>query len=233
MNIDPEQKYAVITGDFIGFSGLPAIVRQEMYFILKTCGHELAEAFTGIMPYEMDVFRGDGWQMLIVNPAYSLRCALFVRAFIKAHAPVKTVDMRMAIGVGKIDYVPEGRVSAGDGAAFRLSGKLLDRMTSPKAGSMRFSANGWDDEPLLDGIAQMIGAFAGLWTARQSLAMTGALREWSRNQIAGLWMDPISTRAIGKHLERAHWHAVNHGLMAFEGAIRADSNEIGRRSRHG
>jgi hypothetical protein len=218
VDIDLKQNYAVITGDFIGFSGLPASVRREMYFILKACGRDLVEAFPGIMPYEVDVFRGDGWQMLITSPALSLRSALYVRAFIKAHAPDRTVDLRLSIAVGPIDYVPDGRVSAGDGTAFRLSGKLLDRMSSPKAGSMRFAANGRDDGTLLDGLVRMTGAFADGWTARQSLAVTGALRGWPRNRIAGLWTDPVSPRAVGKHLERANWHAVEHGLTAFEGA---------------
>ena len=219
MDIDLKKKYAVITGDFIGFSDLPASVRREMYFVLKSCGRDLAEAFPGIMPYEVDVFRGDGWQMLITPPALSLRSALYVRAFVKAHAPEREVDARLAIGIGPIDYVPDGRVSAGDGIAFRLSGKLLDRMSSPKAGSMRFAAIGGDEEALLDGLVRMTGAFADGWTARQSLAVIGALREWPRNKIAGLWTDPISPRAVGKHLERANWHAVDDGLTAFEGAL--------------
>jgi hypothetical protein len=192
-----------------------------MYFILKTWGRDLTEAFPGLMPYAVDVFRGDGWQILIVNPAFSLRTALYVRAFVKAHAPAPKMDARLSIGIGPIDYVPDGRVSAGDGPAFRLSGKLLDRMTSPKAGSMRFAADGREDAPLLDGIVRMTGAFADLWTARQSLAVTGALRGWSRDKIAELWKDPISPRAVGKHLERAHWHAVAHGLAAFEETLSA------------
>lgn len=220
MKTSPEEKYAVITGDFMGFSGLPVSVRQEMYFILKTWGRNLAEAFPGLMPYDVDVFRGDGWQILITNPALSLRTALYVRAFIKARAPVRGVDARLSIGIGPIDYVPDGRVSAGDGTAFRLSGKLLDRMTSPKAGSMRFAAEGRDNAALLDGIVRMAGVFADLWTARQSLAVTGALRGWPKNHIAGLWRDPISPRAVGKHLERAHWHGVEHGLSVFEAALK-------------
>ena len=99
MDIDLKKDYAVITGDFIGFSDLPAAVRREMYFVLKSWGRDLAEAFPGLMPYEVDVFRGDGWQILITNPTLSLRSALYVRAFIKAHAPVRNVDARFSIGI--------------------------------------------------------------------------------------------------------------------------------------
>ncbi len=227
MKTAPEKIYAVITGDFIGFSDLPAEVRQNMYFILKKCGTALSEAFPGIMPYEVDVFRGDGWQVLLTDAVFSLRAALYFRAYIKAHSHGKNpeqnseqkIDSRLAIGVGPIDYVPDNRVSAGDGAAFRLSGKMIEQMTSPKFGTMRLAMSGFDEADLLDGIVRMSGAFADFWTDKQSLAMTGALQGWTRKQIGGLWKDTISPQAVGKHLDRANWYAVDHGLRAFEGAM--------------
>ncbi len=219
MKADPKQIHAIITGDFIGFSDLTAHVRQEMYFILKKCGSSLSRAFPGIMPYEVDVFRGDGWQILLTNPVFSLRSALYFRAYIKARSPDKHIDSRLAIGVGPIDYVPDNRVSAGDGAAFRLSGKMLEQMTSPKSGSMRFSMAGLDEALLFDGIVRMTGAFADHWTDKQSLSMTGSLQGWDRKQIGGLWKEAISPQAVGKHLERANWYAVEHGVRAFEEAM--------------
>ena len=202
MKNSPGKIYAVITGDFIGFSDLPAQVRQSMYFILKKCGAALSEAFPGIMPYEVDVFRGDGWQILLTDAVFSLRAALYFRACIKAHAPDKNVDSRLAIGIGPIDYVPDNRVSAGDGPAFRLSGKMLEQMTSPKSGTMRCAMNDCDEAILLDGIVRMTGAFADFWTARQSLAIIGALQGWPHKQITGLWEDPISPRLLANTCTR-------------------------------
>lgn len=219
MQIYPEKYHAVITGDFIGFSGLSVNVRQEMYFILKKCGLSLSEAFPGIMPYEVDVFRGDGWQILLSNPVFALRAALYFRAYIKSHSPDKNIDSRLAIGVGSIDYVPDNRVSAGDGAAFRLSGKMLEQMTSPRYGTMRFAINGSDKGLLFDGIIRMAGTFADQWTGKQSLAMTGALKGWNRQQISELWQPAISPQAVGRHLERGNWYAVEHGVRVFEKAM--------------
>lgn len=203
----------------MGFSNLPASVRQEMYFVLKNCGNRLQEAFPGIMPYEVDVFRGDGWQILLTDPVFVLRAALYFRACLKSRSPSKKIDSRLAIGVGLIDYVPDNRVSAGDGEAFRISGKMLEQMNSPRSGTMRFVMNSDDQGVLLDGIVRMAGAFADAWTARQSLAVTGALQGWSRKQIGGLWKDTISPQAVGRHLERAGWYAVAHGVRVFEDAM--------------
>jgi hypothetical protein len=225
--MDFKREYAVITGDFIGFSKLPAMVRRQMYDVLKSFGRDLDAAFPGLMPYGPDMFRGDGWQILLADPVLSLRTALYVRAHIKAHAPVSGVDARLAIGVGPVDYVPEGRVSAGDGTAFRLSGKLLDGMTSPRSGLMRFGAEARGNRDLLDAIVRMTGAFAGLWTGRQALAVTGVLRGWPRSRIAGLWENSISLRAVGKHLERANWTAVESGIKAFERAMAASISSKG------
>ncbi|MFZ2631057.1 MAG: hypothetical protein WA081_02740 [Desulfosalsimonadaceae bacterium] len=241
MKVDPKKNYAVITGDFIGFSGLPAQVRQRMYFVLKECGNALESAFPGILPCEVDVFRGDGWQVLINDPALSLRAALFIRAHIRFHLPEaatangfgeKTgikpeinpkiqMNTRLSIGVGPIDYVPDNRVSAGDGPAFRRSGKLLEKMASPKAGTMRFAAEGEDDirmGRLLDGIVRLTGELADRWTSKQALAVTGALQGWTHPQIARLWPEGVDPRTVGKHLQKAGWNAISHGLRVFEAA---------------
>ncbi|MDA8403403.1 MAG: hypothetical protein M0Z56_04275 [Desulfobacteraceae bacterium] len=235
MRIAPQKNYAVITGDFIGFSLLPAEVRQRMYFVLKACGKALADAFPGILPCEVDVYRGDGWQALINDPALSLRAALFIRAYVRFHLPEETlvnhsgektgmqpgiqVDTRLAIGVGSIDYVPENRVSAGDGPAFRRSGKLLERMIAPKAGTMRFAAEGAGDiqtGTLLDGITRLAGGLADRWTSKQALSITGALQGWNQQQIVRLWPDGVVPQTVSKHLQKAGWDAIAHGLRVFE-----------------
>jgi len=238
MKIDPKKNYAVITGDFVGFSGLPAEVRQRMYFVLKDCGKDLSKAFPGILPCEIDVFRGDGWQALIHDPALSLRAALFIRAYVRSrfleNTPEKgsglelpasgvAADTRLAIGVGRIDYVPENRAAAGDGPAFRRSGKLLEQMTSPMSDTMRFAAEGVDDVEigsLLDGIVRLTGELAGRWNAEQSRIVTGALQGWTHPQIARLWPDSVGPRPVGEYLQKARWKTITHGLRVFEAALK-------------
>jgi hypothetical protein len=219
MQIDPKKNYAIITGDFIGFSRLSANQRQAMYFVLKKGGGQLDKAMPGIMPCDVDVFRGDGWQILLTDPVMSLRAALHFRAYIRAHAAEKHVDTRLAIAVGTVDYVPENRVSAGDGKAFRLSGKLLESMTSSKSGSMRFIMDDFPKCATIDGIVRLVGALADGWRPKQALAVTGALQGWTQKQIRELWKNAISHQAVGKHLDRAKWPAVLHGVTVFENAL--------------
>jgi len=206
----------VVSGDFIGFSGLPAETRESSYHLVKQAGAELARLFPSAMPWEVDMFRGDGWQFVLADPVISLRAALFFRAYLRARAGGHPTDVRLAIGVGPIDYVPDNRVSAGDGTAFRLSGRLLDQIAMQKTGSMRFVM---EDEKLslpLDGITLLIGALADNWTERQARAVAGALQGLTIIQITEQWPDRISRQAVGKHLARTRWPEIRIGLKIFE-----------------
>ncbi len=128
---------AVITGDFTGFSGLARSVRMKASGIVRNAGQSLVRAFGPVMPSDIDVFRGDGWQALLSDPVLALRAALFFRAFIISRIDHPGIDTRIAIGIGSVDYVPPGNVAAGDGAAYRASGKRLESMITPRRGIIR------------------------------------------------------------------------------------------------
>jgi hypothetical protein len=216
MKMDPAKNYAAVSGDFIGFSALPAEIREASYHLVKQAGAELARLFPAAMPWEVDMFRGDGWQFVLADPAISLRAALFFRAYLRARAGGHPMDVRLSIGVGPIDYVPDNRVSAGDGTAFRLSGRLLDQMAKQKTGSMRFVMEDGKRSLPLDGITLLIGALADNWTERQARAVAGALYGLTIIQITEQWPDRISRQAVGKHLVRARWPEIRIGLKIFE-----------------
>lgn len=221
MHINPSAYYAVISGDFIGFSPLAAETRQRLYHLVIAGSARLNEVFSKAMPEPVDIFRGDGWQMVFSDPAVALRAGLFFRAFIRAHAPVRKTDVRMAFAVGPVDYVPDGNVSAGDGEAFRRSGKLLEAMSTPRAGTMRFAMDGSTAALAIDGMVTLAGDIAGKWTPNQAKAIMGALVGKTQQQIAAAWDKPVSYQAVGMHLKRAGWPAIHYALGAFEETIRA------------
>ncbi|MBS0012664.1 MAG: hypothetical protein KFF46_01740, partial [Desulfobacterales bacterium] len=57
-------QYAVITGDFTGFSGMDARVRRSMPGLMAEAGQAFGLLVPGVMPYAISVFRGDSWQAL-------------------------------------------------------------------------------------------------------------------------------------------------------------------------
>ncbi|MFP4225114.1 MAG: hypothetical protein ACLFRF_00150 [Desulfobacterales bacterium] len=220
MQVRLSADYAVISGDFIGFSPLSAENRQTLYHLVVDGGARLNQIFGDAMPQPVDVFRGDGWQMLVAEPVSGLRAGLYFRAFIRAHAPVRETDVRMAIGIGPVDYVPAGNISGGDGAAFRRSGKLLESMAAPGAGTLRFAMDGSGTARAIDGMLVLAGALAGRWTPNQARAVMDALAGMTQQQIAAGWNQPISYQAVGMHLKRANWGEIRYAVEVFESLIR-------------
>ena len=219
MQISSSVVYAVITGDFIGFSPLPAEMRKELYELVKRSGSRLNQVFGRQMAGRLDMFRGDAWQVLFSEPASALRAGLLLRALIRSEAPLPRIDVRIAIGVGTVDYVPQGHVSAGDGEAFRRSGKLLETMAAPRVGTLRFDMADARLSPVFDGLAVLAGAIAENWTPMQARAVSGALAGMTQKQIADAWAERISFQAVSRHLQRAGWPALRHAINQYEAVI--------------
>lgn len=218
MESDARHIYAVITGDFIGFSGMEKNVRKSMPHVMEQAGGLVQRILPGVMAGAIDVFRGDSWQALIKEPVYSLRTALVIRAFARSSLGGSGLDMRAAIGVGRVDYVPEGCVSAGDGPAFRRSGKMLEKMSSSRNGGLlRYSFPDLPQESLVDALVRTAGALS-CWRPLQARAVLGVLEGKSRSEIAETWPGRISRQAVSAHLKNAEWPAILHAMEAFEHA---------------
>jgi len=219
MQVDTKKKYAVISGDFIGFSDLPVKDRRKMYYILKDGGADLAAAFPQLMPCEVDMFRGDGWQVLLTDPVMSFRAGLYLKAYIRLETSGKNINTRMAIGIGRIDYVPANKVSAGDGCAFRLSGRLLDKMGRIGSATLRFVMEDKKKSQLLDKAVRQAAGVSDQWTSMQAMAIMGALKGWTSGRISASWKNKISSQTVEKHLDHAGWPAIKDALSGFETAL--------------
>lgn len=217
MEMEDRLIYAVITGDFIRFSDLDTDIRQSMPKVMEGAGRRLCAIIPGIMPYGLAVFRGDSWQALIADPVYSLRAAVFIRAYIRSCSGWQGLDTRMAIGVGPVDYVYENQVAAGDGPAFRRSGKMLEKTASSRnAGLLRYCFPEGQDESLIDALVRSVGALTHDWSPAQARAVAGILQGLKQAEIAYCWPAPVSRQVISKHLKNAHWPTVFHALEVFE-----------------
>jgi len=208
---------AVITGDFIDSSKLAPKDWDKLHRVMKESSRLLRDSFKDIVPLEVDIFRGDSWQMLVLDPSKALRLSLFYRATIRAKMAVPDLDTRMAIAVGPIDSIPQTRVSEGHGEAYVLSGEALDRLNKSRAENMCFAHRDDETTRAFDVIVGLIDALAIRWTDRQALAISGSLRGMRQEEIAEkLWEKRITQQAVAQHLSRAGWDAVEKGIEYFE-----------------
>jgi hypothetical protein len=214
MKVSAQKKYAVITGDIVDSSKLPKAQRKALPGRIAKASRETTKAFPDAVPLEVDVFRGDGWQLLVSEVGQCLRIGLFFRACLRsASERGRGLDTRVAIAVGLVDFVRE-RVSQGDGEAYRLSGRALEAMPRKQRLSLALPAENTTDA--LPVIVRLIDVLAQGWTGRQALAVRGALRGWTHEKIAQEWPEKISQQAVTKHLDGAQWPALEAALTYVE-----------------
>jgi len=214
MKVAAQKDYAVITGDIVDSSKLPKAQRQALPAFIAKASRETCKAFPKLVPLAADVFRGDGWQLLVTDIVQSLRVGLFFRACLRTAAERgRGLDTRMAIGLGRVDFVRE-RVSQGDGDAYRLSGRELEAM--PRRQYLRLVLPVEKKVEALTVIVRLIDVLARGWTGKQALAIRGALRGWTQEKIAKEWPEAISQQAVTKHLDGAQWSALEEALTYVE-----------------
>lgn len=220
MKIRRDATYAVLTGDVVGSSKLEPRARRKLPGLLRRTGTALRKRFPDVVPLDLDVFRGDGWQMVVERPEESLAIALAFRAHCRSAPELPDVDSRVAIGIGRIAFLPGHRVSEGDGEAFQRSGQALEAMDRRVQLDARFP----DDTAVgeLRALLWLIDRHVQDWTARQSQALVGALSGWTQERIATGWKpSPISQQAVAQHLDRAGWYAIEAGIEAFRERVAA------------
>lgn len=114
----------VITGDIVNSTRLSMEEREIMLDTLNAIP-EIVRSIDGI---KMEIFRGDGFQILVPCIKDSLKIAIIIRAYLKSINIGNnkfTFDARLAVGIGRMDYESVS-LATSDGEAFRLSGRLLD-----------------------------------------------------------------------------------------------------------
>lgn len=212
VDIDPRRTYAVISGDIIGSSKLPPSERADLLNTMKHLSNELRNFLGQSVPLDVDIYAGDAWQLLVAEPRDALRAAIFFRAGIIAKTK-KKVDTRLVVAMGKVDFVPNERVSEGDGEAFRLSGRTLKETTGKQ--HLRFVAAAMADSIHWDATFGLIDAVMKRWSPKQAQAVCGALQGWSHADIAAQASPPIVRSVVTRSLAEANWHAIARVIEIF------------------
>ena len=212
---------AILTGDIVRSAGLTEKRRVLLYEAFKTLSELLIEKYSReVVPFDLKNFRGDGWQLLVDRPEFSLDIALFIRSYIRFTFALEKLDSRLAIGIGSIDLAPSENISAGDGAAFMLSGHLLDTLSASRMGIVFEDSNlALVQNGLLNNL-QLLDIFVKKWSPAQSQAIFWALQKLNQKEIAGKWIPkPITQAAISKNLKAAHWEQVKSSLQYFSATV--------------
>lgn len=218
MNESQENLRAVLTGDIINSSTLNPQERQDLFAAFPKLSSLLRERYPNEISYNISNFRGDGWQLVVNYPRKALEISLFIRTYIRFAITQEKIDSRVAIGIGGVDFIPAGNVSAGYGSAFTLSGHLLEALPAHQRMALGFPI---DDLSLTHAAASMLvelmDSLITAWGASQCQAIFWALQGLTQTQIAERWLPaPITQPSVSNNLNRSSWPTIRKSLVFFE-----------------
>lgn len=157
---------AVITGDIINSRKVDSSVWvKTLKEVLQDYGHE---------PQNWEIYRGDSFQ-LITDAAEALEIALIIKATIRQH---KQLDVRMAIGLGEIEYHSK-KITESNGAAFINSGEQFQEL---KKNTLAIKSPNKEFNNIFNVIFPLMMLFANNWTLSTSEIIKLALEDPSLNQ---------------------------------------------------
>ncbi|MGJ8593468.1 MAG: transcriptional regulator [Aquaticitalea sp.] len=185
---------SIITGDIIKSRSLkdPNVWLTELKSALITMSSD---------PSKWELYRGDSFQIEVDHIQDSFKTALYIKACIKT---IKGLDVRLAIGVGSINF--RGNIiTESNGEAFQYSGETLEGLKKEKVNLKIKTPNQLlNDE--LNLYFKLALTIMDHWTVNSaeivklSIEQPNALQE-ELGKIIGINQNAISTRQKRAHLD--------------------------------
>ena len=191
-----EKNYAVLTGDIVESRKLSSERSKALQERLKSAAAEFEETFPGTVIGRLGITRGDGWQVALEKPGFSLRLALYLRAIVKAEFGT---DSRVSIGIGPVDRLEAGNIVESTGPAFEHSGHGLEALR--KKHRMVFSAGECEEFKVAQPLMGLLDLLVQRWTERQSFVASHLLLNRTQEEIAEL--SPVDPRRGSKPTRQA------------------------------
>ncbi len=209
------QEVAVLTGDIVKSSALPADALTRLFDALEAGVAEIATWPEAPTLLTFSRHRGDGWQLVLGKPAWALRVSLFLRAAIRAAGA--HFETRIGLGLGPADKIDTSHPGAASGPAFERSGRCLDGLRKSILFGIDTGAD-TDAARLLNSVFVMADALSSGWTQRQAEVFSFVLHPNSPSQaeIGARLSPPISQPGVTDHYLVGNGPALFEALAAVE-----------------
>tara|TARA_R100000027_G_scaffold52103_1_gene40773 strand:- start:3618 stop:4268 length:651 start_codon:yes stop_codon:yes gene_type:complete len=211
-------RYAVLTGDLVRSSSLiPSELEESRAQLIR--GVESLRGWSkDLVVGQAEFFRGDSWQLLLADPSFALRTALFLRATMIMG---NKTDTRIGIGIGSASSINPERISLSTGDAFEASGIALDAMSPKVKLTLRIASSSPSKPSLLSVVTELCDALIGECTARQSEILRWVLspNRPTHKEIANQLTPPVTQQVVSRSLKSAHWNALQIAVLGFESSL--------------
>ena len=217
MLMDNRNIYAVLTGDLVGSSRFKIEEqRDEVLSILKDSFNKIES--TDVIELPFTIHRGDSFQGVLSRPEDALKAAITIRTSLISTFKGKKgrLDTRIAIGIGRIEYLPKNQVGEGDGEAFRNSGMELDTMKKGER-NLVIKTPWHDINEELKTECALLDALIKRWTKEQAEAILYHIEGATQDEIAKK-LD-IKQSAVSQRLKTGGFRAVHEFLERYKAII--------------
>jgi len=220
--------YAVLTGDLVNSSLMSPAQSNSAMERLRQLAQEFETVYPKSTHGQLDTFRHDSWQWLLIKPELALRAAVFMRTGLRSFSDRNVkFDTRVAIGTGTVETIAEHRISDSRGTAFVRSGKTFDAMKKYSRLAYAFESDIVVEKWLTGGFTPLLDCAVTDWTPIEARAVHGTLRGWTQEETAERW--PILSKtgerrthqAVRDSLRRAYWNTIQEALEFIEERIKA------------
>lgn len=194
---------AVLTGDLIGSRKAGQQATDRAIEAIADTARLAAAPFAR--------HRGDGWQVLLMQPEMALRFALLVTARLRS---LKAPLSRFSVGIDEIAVERAQSLAAEAGNAFVVSGEVLDEM--PKRSVFGIASKTRKLTEMTWAAARLTDQVARKWTPQQAEAMVLALAISEPSGVSIAKSLGISPAAASYRLQGANWWEVKAVVSAFE-----------------
>jgi hypothetical protein len=202
---------AILTGDLVGSTLARTEIVEATMATIRNCASQI-DGQT-----DFTRFRGDGWQLRLIDPGDCLWACLLILARLRAQDDV--LACRIAVGIGE-EYPTDGHdLSTAMGPAFTASGRSLDQMKPDQLlalGSLPKKPDRFRK------LAFTVAAeFAGRWTVGQAQAIALKLNpdspadEKQSNETIARQLG-ITRQAVDARLKSGDYHILEEMIQAFK-----------------
>lgn len=196
---------AVITGDIINSRKVSSTIwLGDLKAILNQYGSE---------PKDWEIYRGDSFQLLVAADD-ALEIALLIKATIKQH---KELDVRMAIGLGTVDYFAD-KITESNGIAFINSGECFENLKKQTLGIQ----TPWEEfNTTFSVLLPFMLMIADNWTSTSAEILKKALEnsDSNQNQLATA-LNRKSQSSISSSLKRAGYEELKNMIAFYKQEIK-------------
>jgi len=189
---------AVITGDIINFTKLPASIRKTL--IEDT--EKLLKNWISVKT-NAEIFRGDSYQVLFEDALSAISRSIQLVCWFKKHSNEDQdiyLSTRISIGIGEISYHGKNVLNS-DGEAFHLSGRNFDAMKEGEYLSIH--TNDPQKNATIEIILNFINKYLGNWNKGQAEVIFLLLEGKNQQEIAKELS--LSQPSVNSRLKTAGW----------------------------